>query len=310
MKLSSILRGRGMALAALVACTTTSGAYAVAAPSSEAPEARTSVGIADTGAAKVGYGRSVRISGAVSPRTKGKTVRLEYATRGGNFRSLASSRTEAGGSYAFTPTARRSGSYRVVTQGAARSTAKHVTVVSALSGRATRHVLGGRSLRVKGTLKPGTPGRSVALQLASGGKWRTVDTTRTGSQGRFRASWRPRAAGVYRLRLRTNGDRLAAGAAERLAKVNAYRAGHASWYGPGLYGNHLGCGGRLSPGTLGVAHKTLPCGTKVTFRYRGRSVRVAVVDRGPYIAGREWDLTAATKQRLGFGSTGTVFTTR
>jgi rare lipoprotein A len=39
-------------------------------------------------------------------------------------------------------------------------------------------------------------------------------------------------------------------------------------------------------------------------------VRVPVVDRGPYVAGREFDLTAATKQKLGFGSTGTVLTTR
>jgi len=72
----------------------------------------------------------------------------------------------------------------------------------------------------------------------------------------------------------------------------------------------LACGGTLSPGTLGVAHKTLPCGTKVTLRHHGHTVRVPVVDRGPFVAGREFDLTAATKQRLGFGSTGTVQSTR
>src|SRR4051794_8472099 len=37
----------------------------------------------------------------------------------------------------------------------------------------------------------------------------------------------------------------------------------ASWYGPGLYGNHLACGGTLTPGTFGVAHKALACGTKI-----------------------------------------------
>jgi rare lipoprotein A (peptidoglycan hydrolase) len=61
---------------------------------------------------------------------------------------------------------------------------------------------------------------------------------------------------------------------------------------------------------VGVANKTLPCGTKVTFRYRGRMATARVIDRGPYAAGREWDLTAALKAKLRFGSTGTVLSTR
>ena len=304
MKQITTALGRGAALVVLAVCTSTGGAYAATSPP------RAAVTMAGAAKQQVGYGQSLRISGAISPRTRGKIVRLEYARRGTDYRLLARTLSGAGGSYAFSPKARRSGSYRAVVDGSNTSGARRVTVVSALSGRPTRHVLGGRTVRVKGTLKPGTPGRAVSLQLASGGRWRTVDTTRTGSRGRFRASWRPQAPGVYRLRVHTAGDRLAAAAADRLAKVMAYRAGHASWYGPGLYGNHLGCGGRLTTSTLGVAHKTLPCGTKVTFRYRGRTVTVPVVDRGPYIAGREWDLTAATKQRLAFGSTGTVLTTR
>jgi rare lipoprotein A len=89
-----------------------------------------------------------------------------------------------------------------------------------------------------------------------------------------------------------------------------YRHAYASWYGPGFFGGHLACGGRLTPGTLGVANKRLPCGTKITLRYHGRSVRVPVIDRGPYVGGREYDLTAATKQRLGFRGHGYVLTTR
>jgi rare lipoprotein A len=77
-----------------------------------------------------------------------------------------------------------------------------------------------------------------------------------------------------------------------------------------LYGNPLGCGGTLGVGTLGVAHKTLPCGTKVTLRRGSRSVRVRVIDRGPYVGGREYDLTAATAQRLGFSGYGPVLVTR
>ena len=45
-------------------------------------------------------------------------------------------------------------------------------------------------------------------------------------------------------------------------------------------------------------------------RYRGRTATVPVVDRGPYVAGREYDLTEATKNRLRFGSTGYVWTTK
>jgi rare lipoprotein A (peptidoglycan hydrolase) len=95
-----------------------------------------------------------------------------------------------------------------------------------------------------------------------------------------------------------------------LGRLNVYRQAYASWYGPGLFGGHLACGGTLRPGTLGVANKSLPCGTKVSFRYRNRTVRVPVIDRGPYVGGREYDLTVATKQRLGFRGHGYVLATR
>jgi Lytic transglycolase len=66
------------------------------------------------------------------------------------------------------------------------------------------------------------------------------------------------------------------------------------------YGKPVACGGVLAPNELGVAHKSAPCGALITFRYNGRVVRVPVIDRGPYIPGREWDLTGATAQLLGF----------
>ena len=81
---------------------------------------------------------------------------------------------------------------------------------------------------------------------------------------------------------------------------------HASWYGPGFYGNTTACGQKLRKGTLGVAHKKLPCGTKVTFAYEGRWVRAKVIDRGPYIAGRKWDLTYQTALQLGTIEDGTA----
>ncbi len=64
-----------------------------------------------------------------------------------------------------------------------------------------------------------------------------------------------------------------------------------SWFGPGLYGNGTACGKKLTTTLVGVAHRTLPCGTLVTFRYKGVTLTVPVVDRGPFVAGRTWDLT-------------------
>lgn len=72
------------------------------------------------------------------------------------------------------------------------------------------------------------------------------------------------------------------------------------------YGLGLACGGVLGRDQLGVAHKTAPCGTLITFTYAGRSLTVPVIDRGPYIAGREWDLTGATAEALGFPGLGPI----
>jgi hypothetical protein len=69
----------------------------------------------------------------------------------------------------------------------------------------------------------------------------------------------------------------------------------ASWYGPGFYGNRTACGQIYTPQIIGVAHRTLPCGTLVVIEFRGRSMTVPVIDRGPYVAGRTLDLSNATK---------------
>jgi rare lipoprotein A (peptidoglycan hydrolase) len=73
----------------------------------------------------------------------------------------------------------------------------------------------------------------------------------------------------------------------------------ASWYGPGFYGNTTACGQTYTPEILGVAHRTLPCGTSLTLSHGSRSVTVTVIDRGPYVAGRAIDLSTATKLVLG-----------
>jgi Lytic transglycolase len=73
----------------------------------------------------------------------------------------------------------------------------------------------------------------------------------------------------------------------------------ASWYGPGFYGNRTACGQTYTPEIVGVAHRTLPCGTLVVIEYRGRTMTVPVIDRGPYIAGRTLDLSYATHLAMG-----------
>jgi rare lipoprotein A len=165
-------------------------------------------------------------------------------------------------------------------------------------------VRAGGSIHVIGAVRPAAMGVTARLQVRRGGAWRTLDRDRTTASGRYVLRGRARAPMSAPARVR------AGRVTRRVGRVNVYRWTHASWYGPGLYGNPLGCGGTLVPGRLGVAHKTLPCGSKVTLRHRGRTVRVRVIDRGPYVAGREYDLTEATARRLRFRGHGAILSTR
>jgi rare lipoprotein A (peptidoglycan hydrolase) len=82
--------------------------------------------------------------------------------------------------------------------------------------------------------------------------------------------------------------------------------GDVSWYGPDFYGKRTACGLAMTQSLLGVAHRTLPCGTLITFRNpaNGRSITLPVVDRGPYVYGRDWDLTGGACLALGHCYTG------
>jgi rare lipoprotein A (peptidoglycan hydrolase) len=163
------------------------------------------------------------------------------------------------------------------------------------------HVRVGHRVVVVGST---TPAGRVWLQVRRRGHWRSLDRDRVAANGRF--VLRARVHRPMSVRARIAG----AGVRRDVGRLNAYRSASASWYGPGLYGNHLGCGGQLTPGKLGVAHKSLPCGSKVTLRKGSRTVRVRVIDRGPYVGGREFDLTEATARRLHFHGHGAILTTR
>lgn len=166
------------------------------------------------------------------------------------------------------------------------------------------NVLAGHKVPIKGIVAP-VGSRPVEIDV-NGNK---VAETQTGADGSFQLKWRPRQPGVYKVEaiVKAPGNVPVSSIHKR---VNAYRSVEASYYGPGLYGGGLACGGTLTPSTQGVANKTLPCGSKVTLRHGKHTVTVKVIDRGPYVGNRFYDLTAATKARLGFGSTGTVLSTR
>lgn len=169
-------------------------------------------------------------------------------------------------------------------------------------------VRAGHRVAVTGDVRPAVRGAAATLQLRRHGRWKRLDRDRTARTGHYILHRRMRAplSAPARLLVRAHGARTH----RRLGRLNAYRVAFASWYGPGLYGNRLGCGGTLTAGRLGVAHKTLPCGTRVTLRHGRRQLRVPVIDRGPYVAGREYDLTAATARRLRFHGHGAILSTR
>jgi len=80
----------------------------------------------------------------------------------------------------------------------------------------------------------------------------------------------------------------------------------ATYYGPGLYGNRTACGFVLRHRTRGVAHRSLPCGTRVPVYRSGLIAIFPVIDRGPHTRGVQLDLTQAAAGKLGMSTTSAV----
>jgi rare lipoprotein A len=85
--------------------------------------------------------------------------------------------------------------------------------------------------------------------------------------------------------------------------ATVHKTGLATWFGPGFYGKQTACGQTLTTATVGVANRKLPCGTLVKVTYKGHTLTVPVLDRGPYSHGADWDLTAGAAQTLGIEET-------
>jgi hypothetical protein len=109
----------------------------------------------------------------------------------------------------------------------------------------------------------------------------------------------------------------AAAAATVGAAAGATTAVAAAWhiepritfYGPGgHYGRRTACGQTLTTQLVGVATYLYPCGTRIEFQYRGRTVIAPVVDRGPASwTGFRFDLTGRACVNL-VGSYGPCWT--
>ena len=275
----------------------------------------------DANKKKVRPGAKVKVRGqfAAQPQTSSSalapeptqdapdSVRIEFKPAGkDNYRFDDRAKTDREGRYTHTVKVRRSGHFRAVAPDGRVSEPERVRVKSRVKARlAGDDVNLGDKLKVKGTVSPKINRRKVLVKV--GGE---RIATKTNKRGRFQVRWKANKTGTKKVTVKARGDKIAAGSKDKAGKATVYRPAEASYYGPGFYGNRTACGQTLSPGMEGVAHKTLPCGTKLKMRYGNRTVKVKVIDRGPYSGNREWDLTEATKNKLGFPSTGTVWTSK
>jgi hypothetical protein len=269
----------------------------------------------------VKFGEAVTISGTAPAADAGKRVLVQTAAPSqASWRSLSAATVGQAGMFRAHVIPRRSGQFRAVEQTPAAATTADRGAASAtpspspqpsvtVGARFTpaRHasaVLSSGPVRVGGKLLPATPGRRVHLQGRSAHGWHTLSTTRTGARGGYRLSVAPGDADGQRLRMVFAGDGRNAQAVRPAGRVTVLRPALASWYNDG---GNTACGFHAG---LGVANRSLPCGTKVMLRYGGRTVSAVVDDRGPYAGGRDWDLNQTTASALGFGGVGTVWSSQ
>ena len=167
-----------------------------------------------------------------------------------------------------------------------------------------------RGLTFSGIASSSAAGKTIEIERLghqTDWQWAPTVTATVAPNGSFSAVWHTNHIGRFSVRAQiwqTGSSSAAATAPTVLTTI--YRPSIASWYGPGLYGHHTACGERLRRTTLGVANRTLKCGTKVAFYYRGVTMIVPVIDRGPYANHADWDLTQATSRDLRTLSAGVV----
>ncbi|MDX6689893.1 MAG: rare lipoprotein [Solirubrobacteraceae bacterium] len=174
--------------------------------------------------------------------------------------------------------------------------------------RVTPTALRDQIIAVRGTL-PKAARRRITLQwLDPAAGWSDVGHGRVRTNDHFRIPWRPRHSGRVSIRVvrSPRHGHATRGGTVPVGKLTVYRRGQATYFGPGLFGRMTACGQVLTPVLLGVAHKTLPCGTLIALMYKRREVVVPVVDRGPFNGDYSLDLTQGTADALAFSTAGEV----
>lgn len=279
----------------------------------------------------VRLGAPVHVTGRLPSSAAGTTVELQSARSAhGRWRRVARTRVGARGGYSLHAAPRHSALLRAVSLSgasgptavaarAARSRAArpararprtHRSAVARIAAvqvkaavhvaRRARGVVAGHGVSVAGRLLPAAEGRSVAVQRRARHAWRTVARARAGGRGGFEARFRPAAGAHGTLRVVFAGDRANGRATAAAGVLSVYEPVTVSWYDD--YGT-TACGFHA---TYGIANRSLPCGTHVRLRHGGHTVTATVDDRGPYVYGREYDLSQTTAGALGFSGVGTI----
>jgi rare lipoprotein A len=281
---------------------------------------------------RIAYGHDVTVTGHAPSGDQGRWVDLDFARAGSSsWQKIASAKIQGDDHFALHGQLRRSGRVKVVagwapapapstttssgggvppTSGSSASSTAPASQPEAVRVTAALHVkrrtiddMGDHQITISGKLQPVSRGLVVRLQARSGGGWHKVSQDLTGRSGRFYLHYRP-GSGEPPLRVHFVGNRFNAPVRASAGKVVVFTQSVASWYEDG---GNTACGYHV---TYGVANRTLPCGTKVTFSYHGRTVTATVDDRGPYVSGREWDLNQNTASALGFGGVDDVWASR
>lgn len=164
-----------------------------------------------------------------------------------------------------------------------------------------------RPLQFTGNVDSAAAGDTIEIERRgrqTGWTWAPTTHGIADRDGSFSATWPVNHIGQFAIRAVVERRRGAwAASVSPALTITVYRPSLATIYGPGLWGQRTACGQVLRPGTLGVANRTLKCGTPVALYWRGRTMVVPVIDRGPYAHGAEWDVTEATATALGIPGT-------
>jgi rare lipoprotein A len=183
-------------------------------------------------------------------------------------------------------------------------------VLSSKSGSAARVALKGATVTLVAVVLVGTGSLAgVAQAIAQTPAQAQVAADHKARHARDARRKIRAAKAAAALKARIARDRrhlLRAGRAKTVSRAlpQGWRSAKVSWYGPGFYGRGMAGGGKLRLGSMVVAHKTLPFGTRVQFWYNGKTIIVPVQDRGPYVAGREFDLGPGPAVALGIDKKG------